>query len=203
MGLAVKGLSFKYPQRYVFTDWSHHFRGGVTWLRGPNGSGKSTLLKLLSGALPALCGTLEVQGAAMAEQPLLYRQRVFYCGPGPIAFDHLTPWEYAGFMRTLYPTLDEAQVLQHVEGFGLRSFVHDPLSTLSTGTQRKVWLSVAFAVNTPVVLIDEPFNALDAQSSVYLHHALERCAADLSRSCVVASHEDLGRCSTDVAVLSL
>ena len=50
--LHVAGLSFSYPQRHVFTHWSHDFSGGLTWIRGSNGSGKSTLCSVLAVALP-------------------------------------------------------------------------------------------------------------------------------------------------------
>jgi ABC-type multidrug transport system ATPase subunit len=123
------------------------------------------------------------------EAGVQYRQQVFYCGPAPIAFDHLSPIEFFGFMRTLYPSLDEEGLAKHIEGFGLHSFLEFPLASLSTGTQRKVWLSFALAAGTKVTLLDEPFNALDAK---YLRSAFGHCAQDTSRAWIVASHEDLG-----------
>jgi molybdate transport system ATP-binding protein len=70
------------------------------------------------------------------------------------------------------------------------------LATLSTGTQRKVWLSVALAAGTKVTLLDEPMNALDAKSLDYLRSVLLNCAQDTSATWIVASHEDLGEGSS-------
>jgi ABC-type multidrug transport system ATPase subunit len=161
-------------------------------VKGCNGCGKSTLLKLLAGALKPIAGDMEVLGISVTAEPLLYRQQVFYCGPGPIAFDHLSPIEFFGFMRTLYPSLDEEGLAKNIEGFGLHPFLEFPLASLSTGTQRKVWLSITLAAGTKATLLDEPFNALDAKSLEYLRSVFGHCAQDSSRAWIVASHEDLG-----------
>jgi len=190
--LKVQRLTFSYPQRPVFSGWEHGFRAGLTWVKGSNGCGKSTLLKLLAGALKPMAGDIAVQGISVTAEPLQYRQQVFYCGPGPIAFDHLSPIEFFGFMRTLYPSLDEEGLAKDIEGFGLHPFLEFPLASLSTGTQRKVWLTIALAAGTKATLLDEPFNALDAKSLEYLRSAFGHCAHDTSRAWIVASHEDLG-----------
>lgn len=190
--LEVRGLTFSYPGRHVFTGWQGDFGAGLTWVRGSNGSGKSTLLKLLAGALRPLTGTLRVAGVDAAEHPLDYRREVFWCGPGAIAFEHLHPREYCALLRGLYPRLDLAAVDAHVQGFGLAPFLGKRLSELSTGTQRKVWLAAALAANTRVVLLDEPLNALDAASLQHLLAQLATAARSPQQALVVASHEPPG-----------
>jgi ABC-type multidrug transport system ATPase subunit len=201
--LTVQGLTFSYPQRHVFTGWSHDFRAGLTWVKGSNGCGKSTLLKLLAGSLKPIAGEIEVSGISVMAQPLQYRRQVFYCGPGPIVFDHLSPIEFFGFMRALYPSVDEEGLAQNVEGFGLHPFLRLPLATLSTGTQRKVWLSIALAAGTKATLLDEPLNALDAKSLEYLRSVFVRCAKDAERAWIVASHEELGAGTLKTEVLEM
>lgn len=190
--LQVQDLSFSYPGRHVLTAWSCQLGPGLHWLRGSNGSGKSTLLKLLGGALPPLAGRVAVLGADVAAQPLAYRRQVFWCGPGAVAFEHLRPPEYFSFLRGLYPQMDEALLQAQLVGFGLQPFLGKPLQALSTGTQRKVWLAAALAVGTPLVLLDEPLNALDAQSLAHLHTQFSRCAASPVQAWLAASHEALG-----------
>ncbi len=201
--LQAQGLVFSYPGRHVFNGWSGRFGPGITWVRGANGSGKSTLLKLLGAALAPLAGSLAAAGVDAAAQPLEYRRRVFWCGPGEIAFDHLRAPEYFGFLQGLYPTLDAAALREAVAGLGLSPFLAPRLAELSTGTQRKVWLAAALAVGTPVLLLDEPMIALDATSSAWLLGALRERAAAGTQALVVASHEPLGDAAEGAVRLDL
>jgi ABC-2 type transport system ATP-binding protein len=170
--LQVQDLSFSYPGRHVFSAWSCGLGAGVHWLRGSNG--------------------VQVRGVELDAQPLAYRREVFWCGPGAIAFEHLRPPEYFAFLRGLYPRLDEATLQAQVTGFGLQPFLAKPLQALSTGTQRKVWLAAALSVGTPLVLLDEPLNALDVASLDHLHGQLADRAARATQAWLVASHEPLG-----------
>lgn len=190
--LKVQDLAFKYTDQIVFSGWEFKFNSGVTWLKGRNGSGKSTLLKLLAGALKPSIGDIEIMGIKLKIAPLQYQKQVFYCGPGPIVFDHLTPSEFFGFMRNLYPNCHENNLTQNISGFDLTNSLHSPLKTLSTGTQRKVWLAFALAAASKVTLLDEPFNALDSKSLVYFRTSLGNLSKDTSRLWIVASHEYLG-----------
>jgi ABC-2 type transport system ATP-binding protein len=201
--LQVKDLAFSYPGRHVFAGWQADFPPGITWVQGSNGSGKSTLLKLLAGALPPLTGMLTVQGVAATAQPLDYRRRVFWCGPGAIAFDHLRGPEYFAFLRGLYTSFDDATANDQAAALGLSPFLGKRLRELSTGTQRKVWLAAALAVRTPVVLLDEPLNALDAASLQHVRTQLLRCAADTRCAWIIASHEPLGAAGDGAQRLTL
>ncbi len=201
--LVVRNLSFSYPRRHLFNGWSAEFHAGITWLAGPNGCGKSTLLMLLAGALPPLLGTRIAAGFDADQQPIDYRREVFWCGRGGVPFDHLDIVEYIGFMRSLYPRFDAAIANQHLQGFGLVPHLGKRLATLSTGTQRKVWLSAAFAAQTPVVLVDEPLNALDAASLTWLRSALDGCATRSDQAWLIASHERVGSAHTAVRRLAI
>ena len=185
--LQVRALTYSYPGCHVFTQWSATVGAGVTWLQGRNGSGKSTLLKLLAGALPPLAGCLLAAGVDAAAQPLHYRRQVFWCGPGAPAFDHLSPREFFGFLRGLYPTWNTAALDAAVAGLSLQPSVAQRLRALSTGTQRKVWLAAACAAGTPVVLLDEPLNALDAASLAWMMTRLQ-AACHGPQAWLVASH---------------
>jgi ABC-type multidrug transport system ATPase subunit len=201
--LQVQDLAFSYPGRHVFAGWQAHFAPGITWVQGGNGSGKSTLLKLLAGALPPTLGRLRANGVDAHGQPILYRRQIFWCGPGAIAFDHLRAPEYFAFLRGLYPTFNSAQAQAQVMALGLTPFMSARLRELSTGTQRKVWLAAAFAVGSPVVLLDEPLNALDAASLRHVLAQLECCAADAQRAWIVASHESLAHAGDQATPLVL
>jgi ABC-2 type transport system ATP-binding protein len=146
---------------------------------------------------------LSVHGVDAIAQPLDYRRQVFWCGPGAIAFDHLRPPEYFAFLRGLYASFDDATASAQASALGLSPFMGKRLQELSTGTQRKVWLAAALAVRTPVVLLDEPLNALDAASLRHVLVQLVRCAADTRCAWIIASHEPLGAAGEGAVRLSL
>ncbi len=194
--LTAQALDFWYPDRPVFAAWSHAFRPGLTWVRGDNGCGKSTLLRLLGGALSPQGGQLLLNTPTglvdAAVQPLAYRQQVFWCGPDALAFEHLTPPEYFGFIAGLYPGMDTALLAEHVAALGLQPHLEKRLDQLSTGTQRKVALAAALVANTRVVLLDEPLAALDRASVRHVCEVLEDAAEARDQAWIVTSHEDLG-----------
>lgn len=201
--LQVQRLTFSYAQSHVLSAWSHEFGGGLTWVRGRNGCGKSTLLKLLAGVMPPASGEVRLGAMRLDAQPLDYRRHVFWCGPGALAFEHLTMAEYFAFMRGLYASVDDLALQQHVTGFGIGPFANMPLAAMSTGTQRKVWLAMALSAGTRVVLMDEPFNALDAGSVQHLQGALVHAAHDATRACILVSHEELGPAAAHATELTL
>ncbi len=201
--LRVNQMVFSYPERQMFAQWSRQFGAGLTWIRGHNGNGKSTLLKLLGGALVPHAGAIIANGKDAVRDPLAYRQQVFWCGPGAIPFDHLSPLEYFGFMRGLYPGFDDTALSSHVDAFSLRPHLRGRLCTLSTGTQRKVWISAALSAGTAVTLLDEPVNALDAAAAMHLLAVLNERACDAGRACIVASHQALGLAAQAATVIEL
>lgn len=201
--LSVSDLRFGYLERPMWDRLSIDISPGFTWVKGGNGSGKSTLLKLLAGALTPMSGRIAVQGVAQDLQPLQYRRRVFWCGPGSVPFDHLSPLEFFGFMRRLYPSFDLQALATHMAGFGLKPHASSVMRTLSTGTQRKVWLAAALSAQTPVTLLDEPLNALDAVSLDHLRHSLASVNDAPSRLWIVASHDAFGPASTTASVIDM
>ena len=199
--LNVTHLVFGYAHRLLFADWSCSFEPGLTWVQGPNGCGKSTLLRLMGGALVPLKGALSLSGCDAQQDPLAYRQQVLWLGPDRIAFDHLTPLEYAGFMAGLYPQFDRSAFERHWVAFALAPHQHQRIAALSTGTQRKLALAVALAAQTPALLLDEPLSGLDAAALIHAQQVLAERAQSAKEVTVVVSHEALQ--AAEARVLSL
>jgi ABC-2 type transport system ATP-binding protein len=191
--LHIEALSYAYSQSKRVVDlWSQTLAPGLVWLRGPNGSGKSTRLKLLAGMLHPQYGSARLAGFDLVREPLDYRRNVCFVGAEPPPFEHLSPAERFAFLSRLYPRADAASWHAHVEGFGLAPFLHQPLRQLSTGTQHKAALAAALALHTPLLLLDEPLNALDTASLAHLRGVLGEAASWQDRLALVVSHEELG-----------
>ena len=191
--LQVRGLNFSYPQRALFTDWHADVPPGVSFVRGGDGQGKSTLLRLLAGDLTAgqvvSAGRCTVNGIALHEQPQTYRQQVFWADPHAALFDPMTPAAVFAEMTLRYPTLDLHAIAPLMEGLSLTEHQHKALYMLSTGSRRKVLLAAAFASGVPLILLDNPFAALDKASIQFVKQCLGRVSASRHCACIVAGYE--------------
>jgi ABC-type multidrug transport system ATPase subunit len=187
---------FGYPGRNLFQDFNLEIQPGLTWVSGSNGSGKSTLLRILAGATPFSIGALSCAGVVISEEPQSYRKKIYWMGPDTPAFDHLTAAQLWQFVAGLYPTF-EWSLSEHVcTALGFSPFVNTPIRVLSSGNQRKAALIAALSVGSSVVLLDEPFNALDAAAHRVLTDFLVQRAADTHRAWVMTSHTLEPRLST-------
>jgi ABC-type multidrug transport system ATPase subunit len=189
--LSVRGLSFRIPERELFSDWSIAIPAGVTLVRGGEGRGKTTLLRLLAGDLSADAGHLQINDIGQ-RRPEAYQQQVFWVDPRSDAFDQLTPAAYLKSLHKLYSTFDERVLDDLIIGLSLEPHVDKQLFMLSTGSKRKVFLAAAFASGATVTLLDQPFAALDKVSRDVVMAHLERATGDPCRACVVGDYEAPG-----------
>jgi ABC-type multidrug transport system ATPase subunit len=190
--LVVEGLSFRYPDPKVelFTNLSAAIPPGVTLVQGGDGRGKSTLLRLMAGALAADAGQLQLNGVSLKTQPEAYRRQLFWVEPRSTGFDQLTPLQYFESLRAQYTGFDAAVAEQLAEGMGLEPHLNKQLFMLSTGSKRKVWLAAAFASGAELLLLDEPFAALDAPSIAFIKQLLRDGSAHPGRAVVIADYEE-------------
>ena len=130
----------------------------------------------------------------LQQSPLRYRQLSFYCGGEAPQLPWLTVREFLDLHVALYSApnaaADHALLDAELRAFKLLDTLAQPLTTLSLGQHKKVQLALALALPVRLLLIDEPFNGLDANAMAYLRQQLAdpaRCA----RQCIVlTSHPD-------------
>lgn len=168
--------------------------GSSVALIGPNGAGKSTLLKAILGLVPLQRGTIEVLGQA----PAAARQRVAYV-PQAETLDPEFPvsalqvvlmgrYREAGWFRR--PSrADRAIAEAALDRVALADRARDRFGTLSGGQRQRVLLARAIAQGSKLLLLDEPFNGVDAVTQDLLLAVLD----DLRRdgTAVVMSTHDL------------
>ena len=182
--LHIAQLDFHFATHSVFQGFNKQFGPGVTWLRGANGAGKTTLLKLAGGALLPARGAIRLDDIDSARLPLAYRARTFYCGGDAPALPWLQVHEFLDLHLALYPGSDRALLNDELGAFALTSTLQQSITALSLGQHKKLQLALALALPVRLLLIDEPFNGLDAAAMAYLRTRLSE-PARLARQCIV------------------
>jgi ABC-2 type transport system ATP-binding protein len=188
--LRLDKLQFRFASRTLFNHLTLEFGAGITWLRGANGAGKTTLLKLAGGALTPHGGTVRIDKIDLQSAPLAFRLQCYYCGGDTPQLPWLTVQELLDLHLALYPATEPVVLNRELQEFGLLTTLSQPVTTLSLGQHKKLQLALALAVPVRVLLIDEPFNGLDAAAMAYLRQQLAD-PARLTRQCIVlTSHLD-------------
>ena len=188
--LHIDQLTFEYAGHALFRRFDLRLGAGITWLRGENGAGKTTLLKLAAGALTPHSGHIRIDGIDLQAQPLAYRLQSFYCGGDLPQLPWLTVRELLDLHLALYPATDAALLNIELRAFHLLPTLDQPVTTLSLGQHKKMQLALALSLPVRLVLVDEPFNGLDADALAYLRQRLAQ-PERLARQCILlTSHLD-------------
>lgn len=135
----------------------------VVGLIGLNGAGKTTLINTLSGVHKDYSG-----GMDFADRSFKLRRYTVFSEDA--SFQYYTFNEYLSHAFAAYgKTADQKRINELVEGFGFGEYRRVLIRDLSTGNKRKVFLITGFALCLPLLLLDEPVNGLDFQSTEYLY----------------------------------
>jgi ABC-type multidrug transport system ATPase subunit len=187
--LQVHGLHFAFGQRVVFDNWSCQIFPGLTVLVGGESTGKSTLVRLLAGVISPETGELTLGEANLSRDPQRCRQSVAWYDPNDETTNALTAVDLFEQMRQHYPDFNTSDLNDLTTGFGLQEHLHKPTYMLSTGTRRKVCLTASLASGARLVLVDDPFAALDMRSIQFLKKCLSDRAQHPSKACVITLHQ--------------
>ena len=138
-------------------------------LIGLNGAGKTTFLKVISGLLP----TFRSENIRFCGAPVDFRKQDFkLCRYTVFAednsFSYFTFREYLAYVCAAYGK-EVTDVPELVQGFHFEEYTDTLLRELSTGNRKKAFLITAFALKPRLLLLDEPVNGLDFQSTEYLY----------------------------------
>ncbi len=161
-GLVVDGLARRYGPRWAVARVSLDVpRGSACQLTGPNGSGKSTLLKCIATALRPHEGSVSLGGVNLwTARKQLRRDVAFLSHESRLyedlsAQDNLRIWSKLGGIKGDIPAV--------LDKVGLEPSRRDPVSTFSAGMRRRLALAVALLKQPRLLLLDEPFSALDPE----------------------------------------
>ena len=192
MAITVSHVSKRFGDYVALDDVSLDVpAGSLTALLGPSGSGKSTLLRVIAGLEKPDSGTVHIsneEATALAPQ----KRGVGFVFQHYAAFQHMTVWDNVAFSlqirkwskRAIRERVAELLTLVQLDGFPDRY-----PSQLSGGQRQRMALARALAVEPRVLLLDEPFGALDARVRKELRAWLRRLHEEVQVTTVLVTHD--------------
>lgn len=201
--VSVKGIYKNYGDVEALRDMSLDFpKGQLTSLLGPSGCGKTTLLKIIAGLLAPNQGEVYVNGQIVTE-------------PGPdraFVFQDFALMPWASVLRNVAFGLELRKVSKserediarkYIKDVGLDGFENSFPHELSGGMRQRVGLARALSVDSPVLLMDEPFSAVDEQTRRKFQEDLLQLVKEESKTFIFVTHsiEEAVYVSDQVAIL--
>ncbi len=192
MSIEAKNVTKRFGEFVALDDVSVNIAtGSLTALLGPSGGGKSTLLRVIAGLEVPDEGVVEIAGEDATALPPQQRN-VGFVFQHYAAFKHLSVRRNVAFgleirkrpKAEIKAKVDELLELVHLENFGDRL-----PSQLSGGQRQRMALARALAVEPSVMLLDEPFGALDAQVRKELRTWLRRLHDEVHVTTVIVTHD--------------
>lgn len=172
--LTIKNLTAWYnPERKILSDFSLKIKEHETvGLVGLNGAGKTTFFKILSGLL----SSFYADDILLNGHPAKFREKAFKTCRYVVfaednSFQYFTFREYFAYVCAAYrQKLPDTAAL--IQGFHFEKYTDVLLKDLSTGNKKKAFLITAFALQPRLLLLDEPVNGLDFQSTEFLYQLI-------------------------------
>ncbi|HEY7501623.1 MAG TPA: ATP-binding cassette domain-containing protein [Vicinamibacterales bacterium] len=170
-------------------------RGETLALVGRSGAGKSTILKAINGLLTPQAGEIVVRGRRTTEwDPFELRRSIGYVLQEVGLFPHLTVGDNVAIVPRLlgWP---EARLATRVRdllqlvGLPADEYAGRSPQALSGGQRQRVGVARALAADPPILLMDEPFGALDPVTRAELHHEFRRIQSEVRKTIVLVTHD--------------
>jgi osmoprotectant transport system ATP-binding protein len=170
-------------------------RGEILMLLGVSGSGKTTTLKLINGLLRPCDGQIRVEGKLLQDWDLIrLRRRIGYAIQEVGLFPHYSVSENAALVlklenwprEKLNARVDE---VLHLVGLPPQEFGARYPHELSGGQRQRVGLARALAADPPILLMDEPFGALDPMTRIALQREFKQLQQRLNKTVVFVTHD--------------
>ena len=159
--------------------------GHIYGLLGKNGEGKTTLLDILIGQLFPNSGTCTVLNSTPSERNVNFLQQIFLL-PEELNLPDVTAAEYRNMYAAFYPAFRDDLWNTCVESFEIETKAK--LSKMSMGQKKKAAIALALAAHTPVLLMDEPTNALDIPSKAVFRKLVASCIEE-DQTVIISTHQ--------------
>ncbi|MBS1843919.1 MAG: sulfate ABC transporter ATP-binding protein [Actinobacteria bacterium] len=192
MGISVEGANKSFGDFQALDDVSIEVPdGSLTALLGPSGSGKSTLLRAIAGLETLDTGRVLIDGEDVSKTPTQKRE-VGFVFQHYAAFKHMTVYENVGFglkIRKWKKDKIRERVNELLDLVQLPGLADRYPSQLSGGQRQRMALARALAVQPQVLLLDEPFGALDAKVRKDLRTWLRNLHEEMNVTTIFVTHD--------------
>tara|TARA_A100001037_G_scaffold306860_2_gene357473 strand:- start:8799 stop:9551 length:753 start_codon:yes stop_codon:yes gene_type:complete len=168
--VSCKNLTLGYDRHPAVHHLSFDFEyGSLTAIAGPNGGGKSTLLKGITGSLQPLEGSLQFPNAQSVKVAYLPQQsNVDPSFPVTVIdFISMGLWNDIGSFFAISSSMRD-RIYESISSLGLIGYEDRPIGTLSGGEMQRVLFARLLLQDAELVLLDEPFNSIDRQTTDFL-----------------------------------
>ena len=190
--IIVRGANKRYGDFAALDDVDFEVpKGSLTSLLGPSGSGKSTLLRAIAGLDQPDTGTITINGRDVTHEPP-QRRGIGFVFQHYAAFKHLTVRDNVAFglkIRKRPAKEIKQKVDDLLDVVGLGGFQNRYPNQLSGGQRQRMALARALAIDPEVLLLDEPFGALDAKVREDLRAWLRRLHDEVHVTTVLVTHD--------------
>ncbi len=190
-GLDARTLGKRFGNVVAVDDVSVTVQPGeIVGLLGPNGAGKTTTLRMLAGILSPDRGRVLVDGLDVHAEPIAAKRRIGFLSGDTQLYQRLTPREVLAYFGQLYeldPATIETRSRTLIAELDMVAYADRPCGTLSSGQKQRANVARAFLHAPPVLILDEPTNALDVVSGQFIVQAI-RQARDAGRAVLFSTH---------------
>jgi ABC-2 type transport system ATP-binding protein len=204
--VVIEHLHKSFGPKTVLTDINWQIpRGQISGLLGPNGAGKTTLFRLLMGVLKAYSGTLRVDGRDAFADRVVVKRMVGFLPDEPAFYSYLSGREILELSAGMHD-LEPRATLGRLEGLigrlGLREAMDQYADDYSRGMKKKLGLLLALLHQPALLVLDEPTNGLDVESTRLFFELMRELAAG-GTTIVFSTHlmDQVERLCSQVAIL--
>lgn len=192
MGIEIRGIHKNFGDFIALEDINLSIPSGqLTALLGPSGGGKSTLLRIIAGLESSDSGSVQIEGLDATNVPA-QKRNVGFVFQHYAAFKHMTVAKNVAFgleIRKKPKAEIKEKVHELLKLVHLEQFSHRLPSQLSGGQRQRMALARALAIEPSVLLLDEPFGALDAKVRKELRDWLRRLHDEVHVTTVFVTHD--------------
>ncbi|WP_075882877.1 ABC transporter ATP-binding protein [Candidatus Protochlamydia sp. W-9] len=189
MCLIIKNISFSYPNHSLLKNVTLTLKQGeIGTLIGASGSGKSTLFKLLVGLLPLQEGAFYAMDHSQAYEYFAYMTQQDLLLPWRTVLENVILISELGPKSTNLQEVKE-DALKLLTEMGLKKFIHYYPEQLSGGMRQRASLARALLLKKPILLLDEPFGALDTGLREHLYSLLHEIRDKYGTTILLVTHD--------------